>query len=407
MKKISLLTISIGIAISGGVFAQASTTKPGSIAVSDVRSTAQPFLPFATITEGFDGAATTSSACVLTPAMATAGWFAKNNSLPLGTSCWNVIANTPVPTAPAPQAGAGFIVSNFNVGTGAAQHSSWLVTPRITFGTGATLEFWARAGGTYADQMEVRVSTAADAGTPDVGTAATDLGTFTSLSLTINPTSALVSTDQACPAAGFSATGATHSGFATTQWCRFTISGAALPASGTGRIAFRNSVPNGGPGGANGNIIRMDSFSFVEGAAGGATIVPGTAAGAVTIPPRTLPTASATALLSFTASAASSTTCVATGAGYSVAPSPLTLPATTLASVTVTQNSTAAGTYTGTVTCTNAAGATPASFVYNFTHVVSGAPVVLVPTPALNLWGAFALLAGLGLFGAFAVRRFS
>ncbi len=145
----------------------------------------------------------------------------------------------------------------------------------------------------------------------------------------------------------------------------------------------------------------------VAGGGGGTTIVAGTPAGAVTIPPRTLPTASATFNLAFTASAASSTTCVATGAGYSVAPSPLTLPAATAASVTVTQNSAAAGTYTGTVTCTNAAGATPASFAYNFTHAVNGAPVVLIPTPALNLWGAFALLAGLGLFGAFAVRRFS
>ena len=148
----------------------------------------------------------------------------------------------------------------------------------------------------------------------------------------------------------------------------------------------------------------------VGGGGGGTTIVAGTPAGAVTIPARTLPTASATSTLSFTASAASSTTCVATGAGYSVSPSPLTLPAATAASVTVTQNSAVAGTYMGTVTCTNAAGATPASFIYNFTHVVNGAPVVVapvIPVPALNIWGSFALLAGLGLFGAFAVRRFN
>ena len=148
----------------------------------------------------------------------------------------------------------------------------------------------------------------------------------------------------------------------------------------------------------------------VAGGGGGTTIVAGTAPGAVTIPPRTLPTASATSTLSFTASAASSTTCVATGAGYSVSPSPLTLPAATAASVTVTQNSTTAGTYAGTITCTNAAGATPASFVYNFTHVVNAAQVVaapVIPVPTLNIWGSFALLAGLGLFGAFAVRRFS
>ena len=411
MKKLSLLTLSVGIAISGGAFAQVSSAKPGSIAVVDVLSSAQPFLPAATITEGFDGAATSTSACTLTAAMTTAGWFAKNNSLPLGMSCWNVLANAPVQTAPAPQAGASFIVSNFNVGTGVAQHSAWLVTPRITFGTGATLEFWARAGGTYADQMEVRVSTAADAGTPDVGTAATDVGTFTSLALTINPTGALVTTDQACPAANFTATSATHTGFATTQWCKFTVTGAALPAIGTGRIAFRNSVPNGGPGGANGNIIRMDSFSFIEGTAGApsafAATTPSNTAATPILLTRTLPAGTSTFALTFNVTGANGAlTCTTASAGYSVAPSPLNLVIGTPGTVTVTHTGTTAGTFTGLVTCTGPAGSTGGPFIYNFSTTVNAA-VVLIPTPALNIWGSFALLAGLGLFGAFAVRRFS
>jgi hypothetical protein len=387
MTKHSLLALSVGIAISGGVFAQSTTTKPGSRAVTDVPSTAQPFSPLATITEGFDGSATTTSACLLTPAMATAGWFAKNNSLPNGASCWNVIANTPVPTAPAPQAGAGFIVSNFNVGTGAAQHSAWLVTPRVTFGPGATLEFWARAGGTYADQMEVRVSTAADAGTPNVGTAATDLGTFTSLALTINPTSALVSTDQACPTANFTATGATHPGFATSQWCKFTVSGAALPASGSGRIAFRNSVPDGGPGGANSSIIRMDSFSFVEGITSTPIISSPISGSQLSFSVPIGSTASQT--INFTGGPAT-LNCTVTG--------PYSIPAGGVVNVPGALVVTASGAASGTLTCTG-----PAGFTTSFALGSSFA----VQAPALNMLGMLALLAGIALVGTLAVRRFS
>ncbi len=148
---------------------------------------------------------------------------------------------------------------------------------------------------------------------------------------------------------------------------------------------------------------------------GGATITPTPAPSAAAtpfvIPTRILPAASATASFSLSASAASSTTCATASAGYAVTPAALTpLPAATAVPFTVTQNSAVAGTYLGAVTCTNAAGATPTTFVYNFTHTVNAAPVVvvpLIPTPALNLWGALALLAGFGLFGAFAVRRFS
>lgn len=186
----------------------------------------------------------------------------------------------------------------------------------------------------------------------------------------------------------------------------FTVT-AGVPMGFTGPMAVTlNSVGDGF--GLPAGTPDSDAVSFAQG--GGVTVVAGTPAGAVTIPPRTLPTASATSTLSFTASAASTTTCVAAGAGYSVSPSPLSLPAATAASVTVTQNSATAGTYAGTITCTNAAGATPASFVYDFTHDVIAAPVVVGPAaaiPALNTLGSLALLAGLGLFGVFAVRRFS
>ena len=408
-----LFIASVAALLSAGAHAQL-LTKPGTPASTQLASNAPAqFLPNAVITEGFDtvAGAAGSPLCTLAANLTTSGWFAKNNAVPAGTTC---VFNGGAGTTPPAQSGAAtsYAAMNFNSSTGAGDISTWFVTPRVNFGTGARLEFWTRGvtGNTFPDSMQVRLSTAADAGTPDVGATTTSVGTFTTLLLDINPTLAAASATCAPGVAGglaFTAANSTITGYPLADWCKITISGAALPSTGSGRIAFRYYPTAGGPSGANSNFIGVDTFSFDEGGAAGATVVPGTAAGAVTIPARTLPTASATATLSFTASVASSTTCVATGAGYSVSPSPLTLPAGTAASVTVTQNSAAAGTYTGTVTCTNAAGATPASFVYNFTHVVNGVPVVLIPTPVLNLWGVFALLAGLGLFGAFAVRRFS
>ena len=376
--------------------------------ISNAPVTESIFQPNATITQGFD----TFAAAI------SAGWFSKNNS---------ALAN---PTPPSNQGwtqgqGAQFVplagqaggadsfaqVSFATVGngtTGRGQASNWLVSPVVQFGTGASLEFWTiKRNAPFDDTLEVRFSTTSAAA--NVGTATTDLGDFTNLAFTVNPNVASPPVAFVCPAAGVVATvGASSNtpGFPTAVWCKVVLTG--FPSTGSGRIAFRHSTLDTGNEGVNGTLIGVDTFSFVEGTTGGGTtITPGTPVGAVTIPPRTLPTASATATLSFTASAASSTTCVATGAGYSVAPSPLTLPAGTAASVTVTQNSSVAGTYLGTVTCTNAAGATPASFVYNFSHVVNGALVPVVPVPALDIWGALALLAGLGLFGAFAVRRFN
>jgi hypothetical protein len=150
------------------------------------------------------------------------------------------------------------------------------------------------------------------------------------------------------------------------------------------------------------------NFTGTTGTPGGGAIitpVPVPTATAIVIPARTLPVASATASFTLSASAASATTCATTNAGYAVAPATLTtLPTGTAVPFTVTQNSTAAGTYLGTVTCTNAAGATPASVVYNYTHTVT---VVIAPVPALNRLGALVLLTGFGLLGIFAMRRFS
>lgn len=144
----------------------------------------------------------------------------------------------------------------------------------------------------------------------------------------------------------------------------------------------------------------------VEGTGPAAAITAATAPGPVAVT-QTLPAASSSTPLRFNATgAASSITCAATGAGYSVAPlTAVPLVVGTPGTVTVTYSGTVAGTFTGTVTCTGGAGSTGGPFVYTFsTNVVTP---LITQIPTLNTWGAMFLLLGVGLLGAFSVRRFS
>jgi hypothetical protein len=252
----------------------------GSPANSEPLATAlTPFAPNAVIAQGFDAVSVTpggssppnaDGTCVLNAALS--GWFARNNASPLGTTCaFNGGAGTTFPA----QSGAAtsYAAMNFNSSAGSGNINTWLVTPRVNFNPGARLEFWTRATGTFADRLQVRLSTAADTGTPDVGTGngpASTVGTFTSLLLDINPT--LTATAGTCPAANITVGGATITGYPQGAWCRIVITGGALPTSGSGRIGFRYFTDNGGPAGANSNFIGIDTFSFDDGiAVGGPT----------------------------------------------------------------------------------------------------------------------------------------
>lgn len=275
------LTLSFALALSPLALAQTGA-RPGSEIVAPTTPSAnQPFLPNAVITQGFDAVSVTppnadppgpDGTCPLNVALA--GWFARNNApTPRGTTCvFNGGGGTTFPA----QSGAAtsYAAMNFNSSTGSNAISTWLVTPRVNFGTGAQLSFWFRSANTattnFPDRIQVRLSTAADGGTPDVGTAVTDVGTFTTLLVDINPTlaQALVT----CPAGGFSigAPGGTIAGTVDGAWCQVTITQAAgIPTSGSGRIAFRYFVnTSAGPSGANSNFVGIDTFSFDEGVTG-------------------------------------------------------------------------------------------------------------------------------------------
>jgi hypothetical protein len=386
MKKTGILALSITLALASSVNAQSvlSASKPGAITSLDSPVAASPFAPNATITQGFELVGTANPTCVLDPALVTQGWFAKNNAAPVGTTCvFNGGAGTTFPA----QAGTAtqYAAYNFNNSVGTGDISTWFVSPRVTFGTGAKLEFWTRAAGTFADRLEVRTSTAADTGTPNVGTALTDVGTFTNLVLTVNP--ALTITDIACPTTSFTALASTIGGFPNTAWCKVTIEGAALPASGTGRVAFRYQVTNAGPGGDNSNFMGIDTFSFVE--------------GITSAPIVSMPRSGSTINFSVPVGGTTSQTINFTGGPATLNCSvtgPYSIPAGGVVNVPGSLVVTASGAAGGTLTCTGPAGFTT-SFALGSTFAVQA--------PALNMLGMLALLAGIALVGTLAVRRFS
>jgi hypothetical protein len=196
---------------------------------------------------GFDGT---------TAAMITAGWQTTNQSSPAGASTWSnssytlpltdaIFGSGNTTTLPMGQAGGNnsFALVNFNSTTGTGIISNWLITPDITVQNGDVVTFYSRKGtdGTndYADRLELRMSSTATV-LPSGGSAG--LGSFTTVCLTINPT--LVT------------------GFVYPKtWTQYSYTVSGLASSTPVKFGFRYFVTNGGPSGANSDIIGIDTFS--------------------------------------------------------------------------------------------------------------------------------------------------
>jgi hypothetical protein len=182
-----------------------------------------------TFSEGFDTGVPSS-------------WSQQNNSSPAGPATWTqgVAALSPAHSGTVDS----FIVVNFQSGAGVATISNWLWTPTLTVSPSSQLIFYTRTASnpsSFPDRLEVRWS---DAAVPSPGTTATDVGTFSTLLLTVNPD--LTST--AFPAA----------------WTAYTYDFSALTAPSTGNLAFRYFVSNGGPSGNNSSIIGLDTLSITN-----------------------------------------------------------------------------------------------------------------------------------------------
>ncbi|GMU42765.1 MAG: choice-of-anchor J domain-containing protein [Xanthomonadales bacterium] len=202
-----------------------------------------PFAPNATLTESFDVLGGVS------PNQCPTGWTCDNNSVAGGSSSW-FQGNSGVFPAQAGPA-TGYIAANFNNTTGTNTISNWLISPQVNFTSTAGLRFWTRtASGTFPDRLEVRIST--NGASVNVGTLPTDVGDFTTVVTTINPS--LMAGAGACPPAA---------GAYPTTYCEIVLTNAnGIPTSGSGRIAFRYFVTNGGPGGSNSDYIGIDTFSY-------------------------------------------------------------------------------------------------------------------------------------------------
>lgn len=177
------------------------------------------------------------------------GWFLQNNSAPVGITSWfqgtSVAGGGPFDAYNG--AANSYIGANFNSTTGSSGIiSTWLLTPNRTFRNGDVLVFYTRkpatpSGGTdYPDRLEVRLST--NGASTNVGAAGNNVGDFTTLLLSVNPT--LV-------AGGY-----------PYSWTQYTITLAGLPAPTSGRVAFRYFVTGAGPTGANSDYIGIDNVVY-------------------------------------------------------------------------------------------------------------------------------------------------
>lgn len=177
--------------------------------------------------------------------LATAGWLATNQSSPLGASTWAQGGGTAFSTGGHAGGATSFALCNFNSTTGAGTISNWLITPTLSLQNGDVVTFYSRAGGTgtgtiYPDRLEVRLnSTDVTAAGNPVG--ATGVGAFTTLAVSVNPS-------------------LTTSGYPFT-WTQYTYTVSGLTGTVPCKIGFRYFVTNGGPDGANSNIIGIDTFS--------------------------------------------------------------------------------------------------------------------------------------------------
>ncbi len=194
----------------------------------------------ASINEGFEDITT----------LPGAGWFAQNNSSPLGTTGW-FQGNTSVFSAHAGPANS-YLAANFSNTAGAGTISNWMLTPEIDFGIGAELSFFTRrTTSQWTDRLEVRLST--NGSSTNVGSGPSDVGDFTTLLTSINPN--LV-------AGGY-----------PDIWTQFILNNSdGIPTSGTGRIAFRYYVTSGGPAGDNSDYIGIDTVTYEPGT--GAPAIP-------------------------------------------------------------------------------------------------------------------------------------
>lgn len=186
-----------------------------------------------------------------TATLATDGWLQTNQSTPVGASTYIVPTTASTVFTTGGQAGGilSYALVNFNSTTGAGDISNWLISPEVSLKNGDVVSFYTRTAtyaavptpaNTFPDRLELRISTNGSFTTLPTG-GSTDVGDFTTLAAEVNPDLELT----VYPA----------------TWTQFSYTVSGLPDLTACKVAFRYFVTNGGPAGANSNIIAIDSFN--------------------------------------------------------------------------------------------------------------------------------------------------
>ncbi len=171
------------------------------------------------------------------------GWFMTNNSAPVGVTGWtqgpSVAGGGPFDAYNG--AADAFISANFNNTGATGTISNWLMAPNTTIKNGDVFTFFTRKASpdTYADRLELRLSTN---GASTAAGSGTTTGDFTTLLLSINPSLVL--------------------GVYPTTWTQYSLTISGLPAPTSGRIAFRYFVTGAGSSGANSDFIGIDNVVY-------------------------------------------------------------------------------------------------------------------------------------------------
>ena len=264
-------------------------------------------------TENFDNITT----------LAGSGWSLQNASVAVGSTGWfqgtNVAGGGPFDSYNG--APNSYIGANYNNTGSTGTISNWLLTPNRTFRNGDVVTFYTRkvAPDSYADRLQVRLST--NGASTSVGTGSA-VGDFTTLLLSINPTLVL--------------------GVYPTTWTQYTITISGLPAPTSGRMAFRYFVTGAGFSGTSSDYIGIDNITYTPYVCPSFTL---TAGGALS------------GGIKGTAYSSSLTQTGALGApNYAVTAGALPSGLTLSASGTISGTPTAAGTFNFTVTVSDASG---------------------------------------------------
>lgn len=194
-------------------------------------------------TYGFDGT---------TADFTTNGWQRTNLSNPVNpTILWSIPSSVPGTFNGMSNSGSNtsFALVNFNSVTALSSGtiSNWLISPIVKIKNGDVVTFYTRIGrnGTpiHADNLELRISSNGLATINPAGSE-NDLGSFTTLAVSVNPNLDLTSYP--------------------LTWTPYSYTVSGIPEETDCKVAFRYFVPNGGPNGINSDLIGIDTFSIVR-----------------------------------------------------------------------------------------------------------------------------------------------